>query len=223
MSAPEGLRVGARRRPRQIPVGTGGWRPDVRRPGTTGELGAQTRRSLFALPLPTGGSWSYRACPGVQPVGSPVVVSGPWDPGVRCPGTWSVRWRECSWWVPPRFMMYVGGRVGGRCSLLLSFLRPPLRGGSTACFRRSEERGGRRREPRSGGADWWSIGPARGGYIAKARSGLTGPLRAFIVLASSAPLMWYRAVTRPERPSFPRHPGPDGPNASGVPVPGTDD
>jgi len=49
--------------------------------------------------------------------------------------------------------------------------------------------------------------------MTKARTSLTELIRASAGLARSAPLMWYHAVTRSERLSFPRHPGPDGPNA----------
>ncbi len=66
-------------------------------------------------------------------------------------------------------------------------------------------------------------GSAGGTCMTKARIGLTAPTRASAALAKSAPLVWYRTVMRSERHSCPRHPGPVGPNASGVPVPGTFD
>lgn len=49
--------------------------------------------------------------------------------------------------------------------------------------------------------------------MTKARIGITAPIRASAALARSAPSMWYRTVMRSERHSFPRHSGPDGPDA----------
>ena len=107
--------------------------------------------------------------------------------------------------LSPFSMMYDSGRVGGRCSLVSPFCAPHYEGGRKLVSGTAAGGGSGEGEegPRRGEAGGGRRGrAAEGGYIAKARSGLTGPLRAFIVLASSAPLMWYRAVTRPERPSL---------------------